>query len=398
MALSGDTINTIRHAKKLIESIEPASFVSQLTNLITNVLSESGYPDSSSSANQKLLKSRSRLSKTSKTHTRRLCYILKLLVGTERQLRSSSVKTPNIIAALLDMTSVKPSSTKIVLPKSQRSSSLSEIALHSDEHQRHQIIDTKRGSLSDTEELWKDLLKRVESSHIQKFLRDQAKLALLSISRTKAVVHLTFTRPEDKMAAEISEASLAKSLEFAIGCPVTLHMSLEQPILGHNGKSITLSGSRSVYSQQQNTHRDGESWEGLRLTKSKSCSTAHQPKGRDLNTVQVQNLTSVFEKSTSDAKDPQSTNLIQAGDSKHATHYMKANKPKHRWLSLSSIPQSDASVEPYSQDVTYANFNKGGDDTTRKTPKFQRGLSKSSKDRRFKETTDQLKSNPSWCC
>lgn len=179
------------------------------------------------------------------------------------------------------------------------------------------------------------------------------------------------------MAAEISQESLAKALEVAIGCPVTLHMSL-QP--------LTLNGKF----QQQNTDRNGiESSEKFRLTKSKSCSTSQRPqrylsKGRDVN------MTHVFENPSSDTKDPQTTNLIQAGeDYKHAaTQSMRINKPRHRWLSLSSIPQSDASVEPYSQDVTYANFNKHGDDTVRKTPNFQKGLSKSTKDRRFLEPAD----------
>ncbi|KAJ0851705.1 putative DNA-directed DNA polymerase [Helianthus annuus] len=41
MAVSGDTVNTIRNAKKLMNecAVEPASFVSQLTNLITELLS-----------------------------------------------------------------------------------------------------------------------------------------------------------------------------------------------------------------------------------------------------------------------------------------------------------------------------------------------------------------------
>ena len=51
-AVSGDTINTIRYVKKLSECIEPSSFVSQLVNLVTNLLS--GDP-SSSSANWTLL-------------------------------------------------------------------------------------------------------------------------------------------------------------------------------------------------------------------------------------------------------------------------------------------------------------------------------------------------------
>lgn len=210
------------------------------------------------------------------------------------------------------------------------------------------------------------------------------------------------------MAAEISEESLAKALAAAIGCPVTLHLSLEEPqTSGQNSKSTISSGSHKLYSQQQSTtsqfdpNRNEKSSavaeaEGLRLTKSKSCSTSQRPnrylsKGRESNTVQLPNLTHMFDNPTSDTKDPQRANLIQAENSKHVTQSMRVNKGKHRWLSLSSIPQSDASVEPYSQDVMYANFNKIEDDTVvRKIPKFQKALSKSSKDRRFREPADRL--------
>lgn len=54
------------------------------------------------------------------------------------------------------------------------------------EHQRHDEGKSSRGSLSDMEKLWKDVLKEVENSHTQKFLQDQAKLALLCISRSNA--------------------------------------------------------------------------------------------------------------------------------------------------------------------------------------------------------------------
>ncbi|XP_024967623.1 protein STICHEL-like 4 [Cynara cardunculus var. scolymus] len=165
VAISGDTINTIRYAKNLSAYVEPASFLSQLATLITNVLSEG------------------------RTHSARLCYILKLLVETERKLQSSNDQTWNIIAAFLDITSVKASS--ITLPRSANSSSFSEVTLHSREPHRSVkgkdgMKNSSRASLSDMEKLWKDVLEGIESSHTQKFLRDQVKLASLSVSRSNA--------------------------------------------------------------------------------------------------------------------------------------------------------------------------------------------------------------------
>ncbi|KAI3724746.1 hypothetical protein L2E82_36534 [Cichorium intybus] len=379
VAVSGDTINTIRYAKKLSESVEPSSFVSQLANLITKILSESEVSDSSSSPAQR---NRSQLSKT---QSARLCYILKLLVETERQLRSSNDQTSSIIAAFLDIASLKKASSRLIPTRSSSSTEITRERQTSSEHQRHDEEKSSRGSLSDMEKLWKDVLKGIESPHTQRFLRDEAKLALLCISRINAIIHLTFTRQEDKMAAEISEESLSKALEVAIGCPVSLHMSLEQ-----DSKGRTMNGSHNLAFDYSDLNRNAGQSEGLKLTKSKSCSTSQQPhrystKGRDLNTVIFENPTSEYHLTT------QRTNLIQEGDSKSATETVRAaNRPRHRWLSLSSIPQSDASVEPYSQDVIYENSNKDGDDTVNKNPKFQKGFSKTSKDRRFREPADQM--------
>ncbi|KAL7612536.1 hypothetical protein Lser_V15G04741 [Lactuca serriola] len=382
VAVSGNTMNAIRYAKKLSESVEPASFVSQLANLITNILSGSQVLDSSSSPSQR---SRSQLSKT---QSARLCYILKLLVETERKLWSSNHQTSSIIATFLDIASLKKASKSRIPKRSSYSTEIRREPHTSVEHQRHDEGKSSRGSLSDMEKLWKDVLKEVENSHTQKFLQDQAKLALLCISRINAIVHLTFTNQDDKTAAEISEESLSKALEVAMGCPVSLHMSLEQ-----DGKSRTMSGSLPLAFDYLDSNKNEGQSEGFRLRKSKSCSTSQRPhrysaKGRDRNTGQLQSLTNMLENPTAEyrltTKDPQRTKLVHPGDSKYATQTMRPNRSRHRWLSLSSIPQSDASVEPYSQDVIYEKSNKDGED----------GVKKSSKDRRFREpSADQLKSN-----
>lgn len=196
---------------------------------------------------------------------------------------------------------------------------------------------------------------------------------------------MTFTNQDDKTAAEISEESISKALEVAMGCPVSLHMSLEQ-----DGKSRTMSGSFPLAFNYLDSNKNEGQSEGFRLTKSKSCSTSQRPhryssKGRDRNTGQLQSLTNMLENPTAEysltTKDPGRTKLVHPGDSKYATQTTRPNRSRHRWLSLSSIPQSDASVEPYSQDVIYEKSNKDGED----------GVKKSSKDRRFREPpADQL--------
>ncbi|GJY47005.1 ribonuclease H-like domain-containing protein [Tanacetum coccineum] len=74
------------------------------------------------------------------------------------------------------------------------------------------------------EQLWKDVIKGIESSLIQKFLSDKSKLALLRASG--ALQYLTFTRPDISYAVEQLYSSTTSSLvaysgaDWA-GCPTT---------------------------------------------------------------------------------------------------------------------------------------------------------------------------------
>lgn len=168
------------------------------------------------------------------------------------------------------------------------------------------------------------------------------------------------------MAAESSQQSLVKALGVAIGCPVTLHMSLdESSTLEQDSKTK----GDTLYSLQYNTtkYRRGESSQGSRLTKSKSCSTSRNP-----------------------TSDPQTSLIQTAVDSKHAvTPSMKQQPARHRWSSLSSIPQSDASVEPYSQDVIYANKIQVGIDSKHGSTRSMKVIKEPTRHRRLSSSSTQ---------
>ena len=56
------------------------------------------------------------------------------------------------------------------------------------------------------------------------------------------------------MAATISEESLDKALEFAIGCPVNLNMILGEPLAMEQIKDHVKTTIHLLYSEQQNTN------------------------------------------------------------------------------------------------------------------------------------------------
>lgn len=193
---------------------------------------------------------------------------------------------------------------------------------------------------------------------------------MLFFSTANAIFHLIFKSSEDNLAAQMSEESISKALKDAMGYPVMVNMSLEPADLGiieegmdstNNSKQLDCSSSR----QQQKMPL---------LPKSSSygnCSTSRKPsplsKDSSINT--------------------ESQDLAQQVG---MADIMRTTKPKHRWVSLSSIPQSDVCVEPYSQDILFENANTARENRLRKNSKFQNGPMKVNENHQSQDAATQL--------
>ncbi|KAF5956144.1 hypothetical protein HYC85_009000 [Camellia sinensis] len=415
-ATSGDTIKTIRYTRELIATgVEPRALVSQLAYLISDILSGAVVSDSSSSMrsskdkDKRLSRSRSKLSGkpnavSKDIHSRGLSGCSRSNIHHHPTSRTS--KQP-------DMDIIEPGSPTIKsIDKIQRS--------RGKEVQKEPNL----AHMSDMEEIWQNMLGRIESIYIKDFLCHQVKLASLTVSRANMIVHLMFKRHEDKMAAQMSEESISKALKNAIGCPVTVNMSLEPVDLEIiKANTISISSSQLVNpsnsKQQQRIPFLGEFFHNMNFeaaaTRHTSTTTLelsppseqhsrsrtmkfinctmnqrqHREEGEgeeeeeegegEANTTWPQNISPflglVTQKNQFDTSaDPERDVVLKRGQNSidTAPHIMKANKPKHRWLSLSSIPQSDASVEPYSQDILFEKTNEKRESNTRKTRKFQK--------------------------
>ncbi|KAF6149387.1 hypothetical protein GIB67_016925 [Kingdonia uniflora] len=414
-AITSDTIKTVRTTRELIASgVQPQSLVSQLASLVTEILSGAADATSSSAGSSKDMRLLRNGSQLTISQSEKLSHALKVLVETEKQLSSTNDQTTWVIAAILQIASEQfcRTSTGIVLPR--------DILMPSDDKldsESRQIQHVNRNKLSDLlhhsksrkykfptniiseeadiskndpgtsirskskkieretnmvnqvsemEEVWKNLLARIQSKDVKEFLRRQGKLASLTISSVNAIVHLIFKRQEDKLAAQMSEETIGKALKVAFGCPVTVNISLEPKDL----ETIERSSSSSTTGKEKSCDHFRQQ-QRASLPEYKSPRTPNV-RGRSVRRSISQKSCSIPESNFPSQENGSLSMNKQIPRDK--TYIARSTKPKHKWLSLSTIQQGDASVEPYSQDLLFENANteKGG----KKKPKLQKSISK----------------------
>ncbi|ONK68819.1 uncharacterized protein A4U43_C05F16350 [Asparagus officinalis] len=186
----------------------------------------------------------------------------------------------------------------------------------------------------DMDEIWNNILERMQNKSMRNFLRSQAKLLSLTVARDNAIIHLMLKHSE-----EIPE-SLQTALKEAHGCPVTLnisHQPAQQDIAtGNTGTQIDTNG-RGLLMKPRSSQESAAAESNLSFTK-------------------VQNSAQIFPDRTR-----QRVSLARSGSksflSEQSTHISEDTDLKLKLLSISSIPQIDASVEPYSQDLLYEEAN-----------------------------------------
>ncbi|KAI3941522.1 hypothetical protein MKX01_023238, partial [Papaver californicum] len=190
-----------RSTRELIVSgVQPQTLISQLSSLITVILSGASEAATSSSAtsskDKRLLRNGSQLTNN---QSQRLSHALKILVETEKQLSLSNDQTTWVLEALLQIASEQASnriSTDIV---SAREPSDDKYATANKEHSK--ITTNDQQSLSETEkrsstiigreddfmqlgnmeDVWQSMLWKLQNGYVKKLLCQQVKLASLTI-------------------------------------------------------------------------------------------------------------------------------------------------------------------------------------------------------------------------
>lgn len=252
LALSSDSSNTVRRARELMGSrIDPMQLISQLANLIMDVLA--GKCQQGSSEVRRKFFSRH----TTEASVQQLNHALKILSETEKQLRASTSQTTWLIVALLQLSSVGNSLSdahdlrlceKFVHPRdgdfcsvSSPSESLKHLvpcACHNSESCKLGMQDGKET----LESVWKKAIEICQSNSLKTILRKHGKLSSISFTQGLAVVELEFHHPDYVKKAEKSWKSIANALQSILGCNVEMRINLMHCV------SVTKNAKKKIFS------------------------------------------------------------------------------------------------------------------------------------------------------
>ncbi|CAI0447496.1 unnamed protein product [Linum tenue] len=224
LALSSDTSNTVIKARELMRSrIDPTQLVSQLANLIMDILASKSEEDNSEA------RKRFSMRHASEADMQRLRNALKILSETEKQLRMSKSQSTWLTVALLQLSSLENSLGANDSKSSCRS------AHEKGESHKH-IVPCSCGKLhqlgierdweATLESIWDKATQLCRSNSLKSFLRKQGKLSALSVNQDLAIAELQFHHRDSVSKAERSWKLIASLLQSILGCNVEIRINL----------------------------------------------------------------------------------------------------------------------------------------------------------------------------
>ncbi|PNY11505.1 DNA polymerase III subunit gamma/tau [Trifolium pratense] len=227
LAMSPDTTNTVIRARELMRSrIDPLQLVSQLANLIMDILA--GKCD---------YEARSRLFSryTSEADLQKLSHALRILSEAEKQLRISKNQTTWFTVALLQLSSIDYPSTDADGSKSFLRSacnggqSMEHLATATGgcENKSFRLVahEDHEGTL---DSIWYKATGICQSSQLKTFLRKKGKLSSLHVDQSTsclAIAELEFGNRRHVSKAEKSWKLIASSLQSILGCNIELRIT-----------------------------------------------------------------------------------------------------------------------------------------------------------------------------
>ncbi|KAL1333668.1 hypothetical protein HN51_062544 [Arachis hypogaea] len=235
LALSSDTSNTVIRARELMRSrIDPLQLVSQLANLIMDILAgKSEVGDSE-------IRRRFLIRQTSEADMQKLSHALKVLSETEKQLRISKNQRTWFTAALLQLSAEEyppadATDDKLYLKgatnrdgdfcsTSSTGESLKNNATGQCDEKSYRLglqEDQKRT----LDSIWYKATEICQSSRLKAFLRKQGKLSSLCVNQGLAAAELEFHRRDSVARAEKSWKLIASYLQIILGCNIELRIN-----------------------------------------------------------------------------------------------------------------------------------------------------------------------------
>ncbi|CAA0820943.1 Protein STICHEL-like 2 [Striga hermonthica] len=233
LALSSDASRTVKRARELMRSrTEPLQLVSQLANLIMDILAGKFPDNASSDVTRKLFGM-----DNSEADMHQLSHALKILSQTEKQLRTSKNQTTWLTVALLQLSSFHDStdsrlSMRTLNPPEGEFHSTSStweslkcsVACACDEDESEKI---RTNDESETFELvWSRAVDICTPRSFRKFLRKRGNLVDIRLVHGTTVAELEFNHPDYVSKAEKSWKVIASALQLVLGYNVELRINL----------------------------------------------------------------------------------------------------------------------------------------------------------------------------
>ncbi|XP_047325603.1 protein STICHEL-like 4 [Impatiens glandulifera] len=259
LALSADTINTVKTLREIMQSgVEPLDLMSQLATVITDILAGS-YDITKSKRRRKFFKHQT----LTKAEMEKLRQALKTLSEAEKQLRVSNDRLTWLTAALLqlapDQQYMLPSSSAEVSfhhsPHIQNNNAGSKERLSARNSQAgpseiQQLAFTNSVDMNqdhcrkssakkdkEMEEIWLEVLERIQINSIRELLYHEGKIVSLSFSAAPNV-KLVFSSPQTKSKAETYKHHMLKAFESVFGSPVTIEIRCEAQRKSKGGQFV----------------------------------------------------------------------------------------------------------------------------------------------------------------
>ncbi|KAF3598206.1 hypothetical protein DY000_02027262 [Brassica cretica] len=230
LALSSDTSNTVIRARELMRSkIDPMQLISQLANVIMDIIAGKSQENSSATRLRFLARH------TSEEEIQKLSNALKILSDAEKHLRASKNQTTWLTVALLQLSNTDSSSYAAnengVCLRSQgskdgdRSSTSSECPGDAVK-QTEECQDINCNETVET--VWKTVTELCCSDSLKRFLWKRGRLTSLTIDKgsSVAIAELEFYTPQHVTRAEKSWKMIADSFQSVLGCNVEIRMNL----------------------------------------------------------------------------------------------------------------------------------------------------------------------------
>ncbi|XP_047316858.1 protein STICHEL-like 2 isoform X2 [Impatiens glandulifera] len=233
LALSSDTSKTVRKARELMSSrISPMQLVTQLANLIMDILAGKCY-EGISEARRRFC---SRY--TSETSLQQLNHALKILSDAEKQLSASKNQMTWLTAALLQLSSIGScldvnGSTLCLTTVNARESDCSTSStsesmkyLIASGHKKPESQNSAKHEGVELQPIWNKTIEICESSSLRKLLKRHGKLSSIYFVQGLAVVELAFHHSRYASKGEKSWKLIATALQSVLGSNVEIRIQI----------------------------------------------------------------------------------------------------------------------------------------------------------------------------